>query len=130
MIHVTLPYPPSANSLWRNVNGKTLKSADYRRWLNAARAAIPLDQRGKINGPFCVVIEAERPDKRARDVDNLAKPVLDALKFDKATPFLKGVIRDDSDAQVVTLTWSQREPGKGAQVHVRVWPSIHIKGAA
>ena len=33
-----------------------------------------------------------------------------------------GVVVDDCNAQRITMEWSDRKPGKGAQVHVRISP--------
>lgn len=119
MITLSLPYPPSANKLWRYVNGRAIKSADYRRWLNEALVAIPLDARGKITGRCSIEIRADRPDRRARDLDNLLKPSLDALKPPKDAP-LKGVITDDSLVAPLSIDWTSDEPVSGARVHVTI----------
>lgn len=95
---VTLEYPPSANRLWRNVKGRTLKSLEYRNWLAhmawhcAAQGETPLD------GPFSVHIMVNRPDNRARDIDNLCKPILDAVAA-------SGLIENDSLCQKLTIEW-------------------------
>lgn len=122
MISLSLPYPPSANKLWRSVNGVNIKSAEYRKWLTLAASEIPLALRGKIRGRCAVTIIADRPDRRARDIDNLSKATLDALKPDKATPFLKGVIRDDSDVAPLTLDWTGDEPVKAPRIHITITP--------
>lgn len=122
MISLSLPYPPSANRLWRSVNGANIKSAEYRKWLTLAASEIPFALRGKITGRCAVTILADRPDRRARDIDNLAKPLLDCLKPDKKTPFLKGVIRDDSDVAPLTLDWSSDEPVKAPRIHITITP--------
>ena len=73
-ITLELPFPPSVNTYWRRVNGKTLirRSARFPAGIRAA-----------------VVVEAFMPDRRMRDLDNLFKALLDALV--KA-----GVLVDDS----------------------------------
>ena len=118
---VTLPYPPSANRLWRFVKGcaTPLKSREYRDWLARAEAAIPLTARNLIRGPHRIDIAVDRPDRRARDLDNLTKPTLDALKD---TKLLKGVIRDDSDALSISIRWKGPEPVAEPQVTVCVFP--------
>ena len=40
MISLTLPYPPSANHLWRAVKGRMIKTAVYRSWLSDAALAL------------------------------------------------------------------------------------------
>lgn len=121
MIVLTLPMPPSANKIWRNLGDRVVKSADYRHWLFAANAAIPFAARGVITGRCRVTITADRPDRRARDIDNLAKPILDALKPQKNLP-LKGVIRDDHLVAPLILDWSSEEPVSNPMVRVTVEP--------
>lgn len=117
MIELTLPYPPSANRLWRSVPGlkSPIKSREYVAWLRAVAAAIPMTARAEIKGRFHAEILADRPDRRARDLDNLIKPILDALK---PTPQAKGVIEDDHLSQSITIRWTGDEPVKAACVRV------------
>lgn len=115
-VAVTLPFPPSANRIWRFVPGQAtpLKSEAYRRWLKAAKAECR-DLR-RVNGPFMITIVATRPDNRVRDLDNLAKPTLDALK---------GIaFEDDSLAQSIWLSWSAGPPVKGGSLSVVVAPYL------
>ena len=60
-------------------------------------------------------IVADRPDRRARDLDNLIKPILDALK---PTTQAKGVIEDDHLSQSISIRWTGDEPVKAACVRV------------
>lgn len=107
-----LPWPPTANRIWRAVPGKgVLKSAAYRLWLEHARAAIHVQSLNRVSGAFNVRIEAHRPDRRRRDLDNLVKPALDALTG-------AGVIEDDSLAQSIHLAWSEAEPKKPGSLRV------------
>lgn len=106
-----LPWPPSANRLWRFVPGKhsPLKSAEYRKWLSAAAKHIgPVET---IKGPYTMVLEAFRPDNRRRDLGNLEKPVSDLLQA-------CFVVEDDCNAQEITLRWSEEKVDGG---RVRVW---------
>lgn len=113
MIGVTVAYPPSANRLWRAVNGRNIKSAEYRAWLSLPVLGI---KPGKpATGPYTMTLTAERPDRRRRDLSNLCKPVEDLLQE-------RGFVRDDCDAQRIVLEWSDRAPGKGAAVHVVIEP--------
>lgn len=101
MIQVTLPYPPSVNSIWRHAGNKSYLTAKAKDWkTNAAwtvKAAV-LGGSKPIMGPFNVHLEVGRPDKRKRDLDNLIKVVLDSVKDG-------GAIRDDSDAQSIHAQW-------------------------
>lgn len=82
MIRLELPWPPSMNHYWRNVAGRTLISKegrDYRtavQWQATAegwKQPFPAGQRVSVR------INAVPPDKRRRDLDNMLKPMLDAL---------------------------------------------------
>jgi len=112
MIRVSLPYPPSANRLWRAVRGRQIKSADYRAWLLEADAAITRACiAGSMPGAYVLEILATRPDRRARDIDNLIKPVSDAVAA-------AGLVGNDSMAQGVSAFWSRAEPVKGGSVEI------------
>lgn len=110
---VRLPYPPSANRLWRNVPGrvKPIRSAEYEAWLEAAAwevcriVAMQPDRRG-VHGPYGLLLQCWPPIRRGpvSDLDNLLKPVSDALAKGKA-------ITNDKFAQTITLEWSAGEPG-------------------
>lgn len=117
MSTITLPYPPSANRLWRNVGGKTLKSAAYRHWLARAAQAIWEQRPVSVIGPYRLTMIAIRPDRRARDIDNLLKPVGDALAAG-------GVVSNDSQAQSVFAGWSTGAVVKGGGIIVSVEPVV------
>ncbi|WP_423415544.1 RusA family crossover junction endodeoxyribonuclease [Hyphomicrobium sp. B1] len=105
---LTLPLPPSANALFANIRGHgRVRTYAYRKWSDVAGWTIRVERPRKFLGPVSIEIRAGIP-RRRRDLDNLAKPVIDALvSFD--------VIVDDSDqiVRAVTLAWdSNVEPEK------------------
>lgn len=108
---IHLPYPPSANGMWRNTDGKTLLSKQYRAWKREAAIVIALQRPRKLTGAYRLTVVATRPDKRARDLDNILKPISDALKA-------AGLIRDDSDAQSILVSWSTAAPDRNAGVQI------------
>lgn len=107
---LTLPeLPPSANALFANATKGRTKTALYRLWQAAAIQDLRLVQRAPlIKGRVIVAIVAERPSGR-RDIDNLAKPILDLLV--KAE-----VIEDDCLVERLTLQWADNI--KGVQIAV------------
>lgn len=118
VIELSLPYPPSANRLWRAVNGRNIKSAEYRDWLVNAYAAVLKHgrlRRTKVEGAYRMTLTAERPDRRRRDLSNLLKPTEDLLQY-------AGIVADDCNAEHITLAWSAKAPSKAAVVRVRVEP--------
>jgi len=74
-----LPFPPSVNQIWRAVNGRTIKSKRYRDWQVEAGTELICQNPEKHEGPVHITMTFGLPDKRRRDIDNLAKPVNDLL---------------------------------------------------
>lgn len=115
MIRVDLPYPPSANRLWRAVRGRNIKSAEYRTWMDSAqRSIMAACIGGQLAGPYHMEVQAVRPDRRRRDVSNLLKATEDAI-------VQSGLVADDSDAQSVKISWAKGNPVKGGKIHVWLW---------
>lgn len=114
---VTLPYPPSANRMWRHVGSKVLRSAEYERWRKACTLIIKAETRGNgLLGPYTLSLAIGRPDRRRRDIDNLIKPVGDVL-------VLAGAVVDDCDCQRVEAAWAVDVTG----VRVRVLETTRIQ---
>lgn len=121
MISITLPYPPSLNTYWRHVlikrTVRVLISAEGRAYRKAVADAVMLAraagkmQRHQAICRLSVRIEAQPPDRRVRDLDNLPKAVLDAMTA-------AGVWLDD--AQVDELTVVRLDPVRGGSLRVLV----------
>jgi crossover junction endodeoxyribonuclease RusA len=105
MIELTLPWPPTVNTYWRNFNGRTLLSAKGREYQKAVADQV-LIQRGAKHYDFAlkVTIEAFRPDRRRRDLDNLLKAVLDGLAH-------AGVMEDDCLIVDLRIFWAEEIGG-------------------
>lgn len=99
MLIAWVKYPPSANRLWRSVKGRNIKSEEYRDWMAGNR---PLTY--MVRGPYRLLIEAQRPDKRRRDLGNIEKPLSDAL-------VQMGGVEDDCLAEEITLRWVKEDLG-------------------
>lgn len=112
MITLSLPFPPSANRLYRAVPGKgVMKSAGYREWSLQALAWVQSQGSPHLAGAYCMSLEATPPDRRKRDLGNLLKATEDALTD-------CGVITDDSFARRIILCWSDKEPTKPGALHI------------
>lgn len=90
----TLPWPPTVNTYWRHgvIGGKNCKarasvflSEKGKQYQVDALAALKLQRvpTGALFGRLDVHAIAYPPDERTRDVDNLWKGMLDALKHAK-----------------------------------------------
>ena len=104
-IEITLPWPPSVNTYWRNFDGRMIISAKGREYRETVGDQITMQRMVKhFVGPLRVVIEAWRPDKRRRDLDNLLKATLDGLAH-------AGVYEDDSQIVDLRIYWAQNIGG-------------------
>lgn len=94
-MNLTLPFPPSANRIWRQWKGRTLLSKEGREYRDrVAREWLLLRSQGLGRRPLVVDVLAYMPDARRRDLDNLNKAALDALQR-------AGAFTDDS--QIIDL---------------------------
>ena len=87
--------------------------ANYRKWRKIAEPEIHRQMQGQapILGPYRLSLKLDRLSRAERDLTNYLKGPEDAL-------VACGVVRDDSDCVAVYAEWSDKAPGKGAQVHI------------
>lgn len=95
---LTLPFPPSANNLFRTAGNRRVRTDRYRTWANAAGWEINAQSPQKVPGRVRLDITFARKDARRRDLSNLAKAVEDIL-------VTHGVIEDDSLVDELRLSW-------------------------
>lgn len=116
VIRLELPYPPSTNRYWRNVNGRMVLSRagrEYRKavdglWWKLLQEGGGCCQTSK-DDKLWIYIEAHPPDNRRRDLDNLLKPILDALQYAE-------LFADDS--QIAIISALKLNPVPGGMVRV------------
>jgi crossover junction endodeoxyribonuclease RusA len=100
MTEITLPWPPSVNSYWRTFQGRMIISAEGRAFRERVEVLLMRSDIAPIHtGPIKVEIEAFRPDRRRRDLDNLLKATLDALAH-------AHVYEDDSQIVDLRIYWA------------------------
>ena len=105
MIEFTLPWPPSVNRYWRTYQGRMLISEEGRAYRLRVEAQVFVQRaRKNLKGALKVEIEAWRPDKRKRDLDNLLKATLDAMSH-------AGVYADDSQITDLRIYWAENIGG-------------------
>ena len=109
-----LPWPPSNNHYYTVVRGRKILSSAGRQY--AEHAVIACAGRNRpvqpLAGRLKVEVAARPPDRRKRDLDNLLKPVLDALTKG-------GVIADDG--MIDDLRIVRQEVSPHGSVTVTVW---------
>ena len=93
---LTLPYPPSINHYWRRVGSRTLISREGRTFRRNVCALLGGGgpRKPPSGGRIALAMDAFPPDRRRRDLDNIQKPVLDALQH-------AGVYDDDSQVDLL-----------------------------
>jgi crossover junction endodeoxyribonuclease RusA len=101
-VTLTMPWPPTINTYWRNVNGRTILSRAGREYRTNTLAQ--LHGTGSVPGRIAVTIFAHPPDRRRRDLDNLPKSVLDALTH-------ASIIQDDSMIDDLRIIRAAPTPG-------------------
>ena len=113
VIRLTLQSPPSANRLYRNVRGKTLKSQVARQYMRQCkRDASQQVGRPPLVGDVSLTLHWYRPAKRG-DVSNRIKIVEDALQGiayenDKQVAELHVYRHEDKDAPRLEVEVRQR----------------------
>lgn len=94
-MNLTLPWPPSVNRMWRNVNGRTIIAAEGRRYRDEVLWKLA-GSTGRFKTGIQVSIQAWYPDKRRRDIDNVLKAPLDAMTH-------AGIWDDDSLIEFLSI---------------------------
>jgi Holliday junction resolvase RusA-like endonuclease len=74
-----LPFPPTANLMWRRSGKRIHRSSKYQAWADEAGRALILQRPKKTQGPVRLTIGLRRADSRRYDIDNRVKPLLDLL---------------------------------------------------
>ena len=107
-ISITLPYPPSINRYYRTFRGRILISKpgrEYRKAVIELTSDVVWDWEGRV----AVKLEVYPPDRRKRDLDNVQKPLLDALQH-------SGILEDDSLVDDLHTIRGKRMPPDGLVV--------------
>lgn len=78
-IFLTLPYPPSVNTYWGFHGHRRFLTNKAVQFKKEVARQVSLQSARFGNDRLEVFITLNPPDKRTRDIDNIAKPTLDAL---------------------------------------------------
>jgi crossover junction endodeoxyribonuclease RusA len=117
-----LPLPPSMNTYWRNFRGRTILSKGGRDYKLAVQEYVTQNDIPKLgNERLAAIIKIYPRDKRAIDLDNRIKAVLDALQdagvynddgqFDEIT-IVRGVIKSGGGCNIIISTLNEAQDGK------------------
>jgi crossover junction endodeoxyribonuclease RusA len=114
---LTLPWPPSINHYWRRVGCRTLISREGRTFRRNVCALLGGDgpRKPPAGGRIALAMDAFPPDRRRRDLDNIQKPVLDALEH-------VGIYEDDSQIDLLLTRRRERMPGGRLDIAMDLFP--------
>ena len=111
-VHFTMPTPPSANHLFKNVKGVgRVQTSHYSDFIRMGVAAIRRQSVRRVSGRVVIVASVERMSDKA-DIDNRMKALLDAIV--KA-----GIIEDDRFVTWLPINWLP--PANGLS-HIAIYP--------
>ena len=102
--------PPSANSIWRAIGSRVIKSAEYRKWLEETAWEIrQCAGPGCVEGGYALHVQFVRQSKRKSDLDNMIKPLSDAI-------VRAGLVQDDHYCMSVKAKWAFEGPAVKAWI--------------
>jgi len=113
-----LPWPPSINHYWRRVGPRTLISREGRTFRTNVCALLGGGGNARkppAGGRIALAMDAFPPDRRRRDLDNLQKPVLDALEH-------AGVYEDDSQIDLLLTRRRECVPDGRLEIAINHFP--------
>lgn len=114
MIELTLPFPPSTNTVWRNLKGRTLLSKRGREFRREVGIYAGMQYKGEpLEGRLSVLVLLTPPDRRKRDIDNYGgKALLDALTH-------AGMWMDDEQIDELIIQRGAVRKGGGCLVRIQ-----------
>ncbi|WP_312041187.1 RusA family crossover junction endodeoxyribonuclease [Pantoea eucalypti] len=119
---LTLPFPPSVNTYWRNTRKGVLISASGRCFRSNALACV-MEQLKRRPAPITVNVEVSvllfPPDKRQRDLDNYLKALFDSLTH-------AGVWGDDSQIKRFSVEWAATMKKGKAEVTITPFEVVAV----
>lgn len=106
-VTIRLPFPPSVNTLFptNRRTGRRYASRKYEAWQREAGWLMRLSRAKPSGSPVAIAIELTPADRRRRDADNYAKPIIDQL-------VKCGLLADDNSKHVRSVSLSWCEPSK------------------
>lgn len=106
-----VPMPPSVNRNTRFGKNGAYSSSEYKAWQRDVGKIFMAAKAQELPPPYKISYEVGRPDKRQRDIDNLIKPLNDALQR-------AGILTNDSLVDEIFIKWDNLTPKGMVTIHV------------
>lgn len=113
-VELNLPYPPSVNTYWGFQGHRRFLTAKALEFKKAVAHAVSLMPTRFADDRLEIFVHLHAPDKRLRDIDNVLKPLLDAL-------VQAGLFNDDSQVDLITITRKEIIKGGACRVSIRTY---------
>jgi crossover junction endodeoxyribonuclease RusA len=111
-IKLKLPYPPTVNHYWGQLGSKKFLGKKGKEFREAVFLCAYNARKGALNSRLHIEVYLYPPDKRKRDVDNVLKPLLDALEH-------AGVYENDSQIDKLCITRREVVPNGSCYVEIK-----------
>ena len=112
-IKITLPYPPSVNHYWGQLGSRKFLGKKGKEFREAVIIAVYNAKQRGLAGRLHMEVYLYPPDKRKRDIDNVLKPLLDAMEH-------AGCYENDSQIDKLCITRREVMPQGLCHVEVKV----------
>ena len=107
VVRLTLPWPPSLNTLYRHVGPRVLVSRAGRLFRKKVKAIALENGIIPFSGAVSLTVDLYPPDRRRRDIDNAGgKAILDALQE-------AGLFADDAQVKHLDIYMRETMPPAG-----------------
>jgi crossover junction endodeoxyribonuclease RusA len=110
-IKLKLPYPPTVNHYWGQLGSKKFLGKKGKEFREAVFLCSLNARKGVLNERLHMEVYLYPPDKRKRDVDNVLKPLLDALEHANVY---------ENDSQIDKLCVTRMEVAKDGYCEVTI----------
>jgi crossover junction endodeoxyribonuclease RusA len=117
-IKLTLPYPPTVNHYWGQVGSKKFLGKKGKEFRKAVFLCAYNERKGALNERLHMEVYLYPPDNRKRDVDNILKPLLDALEH-------ANVYENDSQIDKLCVTRMDVTKGGSCEVVISQLEVVH-----
>ena len=111
-IKITLPYPPSVNHYWGQLGSRKFLGKKGKEFREAVIIAVYNAKQRGLAGRLHMEVYLYPPDKRKRDIDNVLKPLLDAMEH-------AGCYENDSQIDKLCVTRKNVISGGYCEVEIK-----------